>query len=185
MSKGLRQTKGPQLLVRPRLGAGPLYLGAQLKNLDEPADAELLTHIGAKGRLGGFALDANLQLKLVVGLGQGDKGALELSAAASRRVGPVEWRLQLFASPDDIGPTGRSVYAQASAAIILPGRIELSGAVGRRERRSGVDYASFNLGLSREVDRVLTLDLRYHDTAESGRGVIYRGRLVASARASF
>jgi hypothetical protein len=185
ISKGLRQTEGPQLLLRPKLAAGPFYLATQLKNLDDPADGELLPQIGAKGSLGGFELDASLGLKLIVGQRGGDRQAVELYATAARRFGPVQTQLLLYASPDDVGITRRTAYAQVGAGIDLPGKIELSGALGRRERRGGPDYTSFNLGASRAVGALVRLDLRYYDTAESSRGEVYRGRFVASVRGSF
>src|SRR5437868_15437152 len=56
-SKGLRQTDGPQLVVQPELGIGPLVLGAFYKNVTSPtADGEAAASLGLRRRIGGFDL---------------------------------------------------------------------------------------------------------------------------------
>ena len=188
MSKGLRQTDGPQAIVRPQLVRGKFYAGAQIKNVDSPvADGEAAAFLGAKAKLLGFSLDGSLSYKFLVPAEAGavDTGALELIAVLGRDLGPVAAKIALTYSPDDFGATGRSAYVFASGAVDLTGSTSLGGGIGRRERDNGADYTGFNLGLTQNLGKHFSADLRYHDTAEGNFGETYRSRVVASLKARF
>jgi hypothetical protein len=187
MSKGLRQTDGPQLLVRPEIAFGPLYLGAYAKNVTSTtSDGEAGAVVGIRIDAGGFDLSASAALKQAIAPAGGlDNRAVELVAAVSRRIGPVTPRLSVTWSPDDLGSTGRSTYAEAGATLRLASGTNAGGAVARRERDGGPDYNAFNAGVSHRLAGRFTFDLRWYDTDRSGLGEVYRGRLVGSLRARF
>jgi len=186
MSKGLRQTDGPQLLIEPELAFGAVVLGAYLKNVSSPtADAETGVSPGLRGAAGGFDLTASATLKLALGDRGGDRRALEFQAAVSRRVGRLTPRFSLTYSPDDLAATGWSLYAQAGAELSLFEGASASAAIARRERAGGPDYTAFNAGASYAIARNFTADLRYYDTAQGRLGAIYAPRVVAALRVHF
>lgn len=186
MSKGLRQTDGIQILVRPEVAVGPLVVLGYYKNVDGPADGEAALGGGLRRRLGGVDFTATALYKWNSSAPAGaDRGALELNAVASRHVGPVTPRLSVTWSPDDLGGTRRSLYVEGGASIGLFRGASLSANLSRRERDGGPDYTAFNAGASYAITRNLNAELRYYDTAQSRLGAIYRPRLVASIRARF
>ena len=95
ISKGLTQTDGAQLVVRPELAFGDLYLGAYAKNVTSTtSDGEGGPAIGLRTRAGGFNLAASATLKLSIDPAEGsDAEALELAGSAARRFGPLNLRL--------------------------------------------------------------------------------------------
>ena len=187
MSKGLRQTDGPQLLVRPEVRFGPFSLGAYAKNVSSTtSDGEAGPVLGVRTGAGGFDLSASATWKFALDPEPGlDNQSLELNAVLSRRIGALTPRLSLTWSPDDLGSSGRSTYAEAGAAYAVAPGASLSAAVARRERRGGTDYTAFNAGASYTVAEHYTFDLRWYDTDRSALGEIYNGRFIASLRLRF
>lgn len=187
MSKGLRQTEGPQILVRPEVAFGPVHLGAYAKNVSsETSDGEAGPVLGLRTGAGGFDFSASATWKLALDPEPGlDDESLELNAALSRRIGALTPRLSLTWSPDDLGSSGRSAYAEASAAYRLAPGASVGAALARREREGGTDYTAFNAGASYTVAEHYTFDLRWYDTDRSSLGEIYEGRLVGSLRLRF
>jgi len=187
MSKGLRQSEGVQILVRPELAIGPLLVGASYKNVTSPtADGEAAAFIGLHRNFRGFDLAATVAYKWNTNAGrQADRDCIEFNATASRRFGRVTPRISLTWSPDDLGGTRASLYAEAGASVSLFAGASFSANIARRARDGGPDYVAFNAGASYAVTHNLTADLRYYDTAQSRLGAIYAPRLVASARLHF
>ena len=187
MSKGLRQSDGVQVVVHPELAIGPLFVAASYKNVTSPtADGEAALLAGLRGRVGGFDLSVSGAYKWNTNARrQADRDCIEFTAAASRRFGRVTPRISLIYSPDDLGGTRASLYAEAGASLSLFHGASFSANVAHRWRDNGPDYAAFNAGLSYTVTRNFTADLRYYSTDESRLGAIYRPRLVASLRAHF
>ena len=187
MSKGLRQSDGPQLVVRPELAIGSLVLGAYYKNVTSTAaDGEAAVSLGLRRRIGGFDLAVTAAYKWSTNVhAQVDRDSFEFTAIASRRFGPLTPRLQIVYSPDDLGSPRASLFAEASAALHLLGGASFSAALAHRNRDGAPDYTAFNAGLSYTFAGHLTADLRYYDTAQSRFGAIYRPRLVAALRAHF
>jgi hypothetical protein len=186
ISKGLAQTEGPQLLARPEIAFGPVYVGAYAKNVSSPTlDGEAGPVIGFRTGAAAFDLSGSATWKLAVApVGAVDDQALELAAAVSRRVGALTPRVSVVWSPDDLGSTGRTVFAEAGASW-RSGPTTVSATLGRRERDGGPDYSAWNAGASYAVAGRFTLDLRYYDTDRSGIGEPFHSRLVASVRARF
>jgi hypothetical protein len=187
MSKGLRQTDGPQLIVRPELAIGALFVDLSYKNVTTPtADGEAAAYLGLRHRAAGFDLSVSAAYKWNTNAhAQADRDCFEFTAIASRRFGPLTPRLQLVYSPDDLGGTRASLYAEVGAALHLLGGASFSAALSRRNRDGAPDYTAFNAGLSYTLASHFTADLRYYDTAQSRLGAIYRPRLVAALRAHF
>ena len=187
ISKGLRQTDGPQVVARPEVAFGPLYVGAYAKNVSSPSyDGEAGPVIGLRTRRGGFDLSASATWKLALAPAAGlDDQAFELNAAVSGHVGALTPRFSVTWSPDELGATGRSTYAEAGASYLIAPGATVSVAVARRERVAGPDYTAFNAGASYTVAEHFTFDLRWYDSDRSGLGEIYRGRLVGSVRTHF
>jgi hypothetical protein len=187
MSKGLRQTEGPQILVRGEVGLGPVFVGAFFKSITSPtASGEAAVLTGLRGAVGGFDLSGSVAYKWNTDRqGQPDGDTFEFVATASRRVGPVTPRVSVTYSPDDLGGTRESLYVEAGAGITVLPRLTASAAIGRRERDGGNDYTTFNVGVNYSLVRWLSADLRYYDTGQSDFGETYRPRVVAALRARF
>ncbi len=186
MSKGLAQTDGPQFLLRGELGFGAIYVGGYAKNVTSPtSDGEAAGLVGVRTKVAGFELSGSAALKRALApVGQLDSTALELNGGVSRKMGRVTPRISVTWSPNDLGSTTRTMYAEGGLGFAVDKSTSISGAVGRRERGGGPDYTAFNLGVARAFGK-LTLDARYFDTDKSGLGTPYKGRIVGSARLRF
>jgi uncharacterized protein (TIGR02001 family) len=187
MSKGLRQTEGVQLVVRPEVAFGHAYAGLLAKNVTSPVtDAEGQAFVGYRTHAGGFELNASIGYHHQLGVhGRTDADRFEFTASAARPIGPVTPRLAATYSPDDFGATRQSLYLEGGASVsVFPGA-SLSANLARRERGGAPDYTAFNAGVSYSFPRNVTLDLRYYDTTRSGLGEIYEPRVVGSVRLRF
>jgi hypothetical protein len=187
ISKGLAQTDGPQVLARGEVGFGRVYIGGYAKNVTSSTlDGEAGALVGLRTKAGAFDLSASAALKIAIApVGATDDEALELTGAISRKLGPATPRFSLTWSPDDLGSTRRSLYAEAGLAYKVGPGTTLSAAVARRERADGPDYTAFNAGVAQTFLARFTVDLRYYDTDRSGAGDPFQRRLVASLRAKF
>jgi opacity protein-like surface antigen len=183
MSKGIAQTTGPQFLARGELGFGPIYVGGYVKNVDSTsADGEAGASLGLRKNFAGFDLAASATLKLAIDPSSGsDDRALEISASAARKLGRLTPRLSVVWSPDDLGSTRRTSFAEAGVGYRLAKTLTASAAVGRREREGGLDYMAWNAGLAWNPVKPLTLDARYYDT-DGGSAQPFRARGVVTAR---
>ena len=187
ISKGLTQTDGAQVVVRPELAFGDIYLGAYAKNVTSTtSDGEGGPVIGLRTSAGGFNLVASATGKLSIDPTEGsDPEALELAGSAARRLGPLNLRLGITWSPDDLGSTGESTWIEGTTTYDLGADFAASAAIGFRERDGGPDYTAFNVGISRTFFGHLTADIRWYDTDRSAQGDAFEGRLVGTLRARF
>ena len=186
MSKGLAQTTGPQFLARGELAFGDFYVGSYVKNVDSSSsNGEAGGLIGVREKLGGFDFNLSAAWKRAISPTPGsDKNALEVSGSASRKMGRFTPRVSVVWSPDDLGGTKRTVFAEAGGSYSLAKTLALSAAVGRRERTGGPDYTAWNAGLAWTANKHLIFDARYYDT-DGGNSQPYRARGVVSARLKF
>ena len=186
MSKGIAQTKGPQFLARGELGFGAIYVGGYIKNVDaSTSDGEAAALIGIRTKAAGFDIAASAAWKRALDPAPGsDRNALEVSASASRKVGRFTPKISAVWSPDDLGGTRSTVFAEAGASYRFSPALSASAAFGRRERQGGANYNAWNAGLTWDAWRQLTVDLRYYDT-NAGSAQPFRARAVLSARARF
>ena len=186
MSKGIAQTTGPQFLARGEVAFGTLFVGAYAKNVDSSTyDGEAGALVGIRTKASGFDLGFSAALKRAIDPSRGsDSTALELSANAGRKFGPWNPRVSVVWSPNDLGGTRRTVFAEAGASYRVSPALSASTAVGRRERTGGADYDAWNAGVTWQPLKPVSIDLRYYDT-DGGGAQPYRARAVLSARARF
>lgn len=188
MSKGVAQTDGPQLLVRGELAFTDFYLGAHAKNVTSSTeDGEVAALVGIRKHLAGLDFSASAAWKRAIDAAPGsDANSLEVSGSVARSMGRLTPRLSIVWSPDDLGTTGRTIFAEAGASYVLGKAVVASAAVGRRHRTGGLDYTAWNAGLSWAPYKRFTVDVRYYDTdAMADPDQPYRARIVAAGRLSF
>ena len=187
ISKGLSQTEGPQLVVRPELAFGDVYLGGYAKNVTSTtSEGEGGPTIGLRTRAGGFDLAASATFKLSIDPAEGsDAEVLELSGSAAHRLGPLNLRLGVTWSPNDLGTTGESTWIEGATTYNLGHDFVASAALGLRERDGGPDYTAFNVGISRIFFGHLTVDVRWYGTDRSAQGDAFEDQLVGTMRARF
>jgi hypothetical protein len=183
ISKGLAQTKGPQLLVRGELASGHLFFGAYAKNVTSTSsDGEAGLSVGLRATAAGLDVAASATWKRAIDPAAGsDANALEVSTSASRRFGRLTPKLSAVWSPNDLGSTGRTLFAEAGMSYRLVKALSASAALGRRQRTGGPDYTAWNAGFAWSYGKRLTLDARYYDT-DGGSAQPYRARVVLAAR---
>jgi hypothetical protein len=186
MSKGVAQTTGPQALARGEMGFGALLIGGYAKNVDTPgSDGEAGALIGLRGTAGGLDLGISAALKKAINPASDfDRTAFEVNASITRQIGPVGSRVTIIWSPNDLGGTRSSLFAEAGATYRFSPTFSGSAAFGRRQRSGGLDYYAWNAGVTWAPIKAFSLDLRYYDT-NGGGAQPFRARAVMSARARF
>ena len=187
MSKGLSQTDGMQIVGRGELAFGNVYIGTLAKNLDSPsASGELQFSAGGRFKLKAVEVTAAVAYKRWLDASPGtDKEAAEFNLSASRKMGKVTPRVQLIYSPDDLGSTTYSIYAEAGLGWKPVADLTLSANVGRRRRGNGLGYASANIGAAYALTKSFTAEVRLYDTNKSDIDEPYKRRVVAALRAKF
>jgi hypothetical protein len=183
-SKGLAQTDGVQLRAQPELAFGPAYLAFYAKNVtSSSSEGEAGAIVGLRTRAGGFDLAASATWKMSIEpRGRTNDDALELVGSIGRRFGPVNARLSVTWSPNDLGATNETLWTEGNVSYSLCPSTSISAALGRRERDGGPDYSAFNLGVTQTLLPGLSADLRWYDTDRSGLGDAFERRLIASLR---
>jgi hypothetical protein len=184
MSKGIAQTDGIQVIPKAFFQVGRAQVGVQWKNVSSPvADGEGAVFLNYAPKLGPYQLTVGAAYKFQTNVkGETDDDSWEFTAAASRKFGKVALRVSAVYSPDDLGGARRSIYLEGGPSFEIDGTTRLSANIGRRNRVAGVDYTSFNAGLSKTLFKKVTVDLRYYDTAQGHLGEVYHGRVVLSGR---
>ena len=186
MSKGLAQTDGGQVVVRGELVSGHLYIGGLAKNLaDSTADAELQYAVGGRWKVAKVDVNLSAAYKRWVDSRNTDSEAVEFGMTASRSFGALTPRALLIYSPEDLGSTTRSLYAEGGVGWKLSKSLQLSANIGRRIRGNALDYMSGNVGLSFALNPNFTAEARLYDTDKSDAGDPFKRRIVASLRAKF
>jgi hypothetical protein len=184
MSKGVAQTKGIQVVPRGFIQLGTLQIGAQWKNVtSEVAAGEGAAFVNFAPKLGAFQLTVGAAYKFQTSVkGNPDDTSFEFTTAATRKFGRVSLRASAVYSPDDLGSARRSLYLEGGPTIDIDSSTRISANVARRSRVNGVDYTSWNAGLSKTLFKKVTLDARYYDTAQRELGETYDNRVVVSGR---
>lgn len=187
MSKGISQTDGPQIVARGELAFGNIYIAGLAKNLDSPnTEGEFQLSTGGRFKLGKADFGVSVAYKKWVDTtGQPDDEAAELAVSASRAFGTVTPRVLLIYSPDDLGSTTHSTYAEAGIGWKPISSLTLSANVGRRRRGNGFGYAAFNVGAAYALSPNFTAEVRWFDTNKSEVDEPYKRRVVALVRAKF
>jgi len=186
--KGLAQTHGPQLVVRPGLAFGAISIEGNAKNIESGEDdgVEFALSAGVATKAGGFDLSGRGNLKSVHGIaGQADRRAFEMRFDAGRKIGAVRATATLTYSPDDIGSTRESTFLEGALAWDVRKGTRIGTRLGRRERSGAPDYTAYNVGVTQDIIPQLAADVRVYDTGSSDRGYAYKRRIVAPMRAKF
>ena len=188
MAKGISQADGPQVFPKFSLKSKGFQAGAQWKNISpKVAGGEAQLFAGWSGKSAGFTLAGGVAYRILTDprIAAGNSQGWELNASLARKFGPLGLRVLGLWNRDDYGPVGPSLYVEGGPSLALPKGFSVSAAVGHRGRRSGVDYTSFNAGLSKIVAKKMTLDLRYYDTDRGELGYVYAARLVGAVKVAF
>lgn len=164
-----------------------VYVSGGVENVDTlGADMEVELTLGVRPQAAGFDLDLSVAHKWLVDAAPGaDDEVWELTADASRSLGPASARLRLQHSPDGLGPTEAWTWVEGRLGWDLGPRLNASAAVGRREQDGGVDYTAWNAGATYSLTRDIDLDLRWYDTSERDLSVQYDNALVAAVNFYF
>ncbi len=189
ISKGLAQTRGPQLLVRPGLSFGVLSLEASAKNIESSNGddgVESYFSAGVATKAGGFDFSGRGGVKSVHGIDrQADRRAFEMRLEAARKFEAVRATATLTYSPDDTGSTKSAAFLEGGLAWDVRKGTRIGARLGRRERSMAPDYTAYNVGITQDIIPQLAADVRVFDTGSSELGYAYKRRLVASLRAKF
>lgn len=186
-SKGIAQTEGAQVLIRPELRSGPLTVYGYAKNVSGPAqDGEVGAGLTYRKAIGDFELAGIVVAKSMIDPApQADSRAAEFTFAIVRIKGTILPRVSVTWSPDDLGTTRESAYWEGGIGFSPLPRLTGSVALGKRLRNGGPDYVSYNSGLSYQLNGAFTADLRWFGTNRSQLGDSYESRLVGALRARF
>ncbi len=184
-SKGVAQTDGAQIVVRPEVAFGSFRIGSYAKNVTSPAfDGEYGANVSYRKIFGRTELSGSAAIKHLINPAHGtDKAAVELAFAATQAIGDLKPRVSLTYSPDDLGTTRRSVFWEAGGAYQIDKMTIASAGIGVRSRSGGPDYTSFSAGLTRTLVGPLIADVRYYDTNRNGLGSYFHRRIVLALRA--
>ena len=187
MSKGIAQSEGPQVIVRPSVKLGDFQVGAQWKNVSSTvAGGEGAVFVGFAREIGGFQMTLQASHKFQTGVREPtDDHSWEFTGGLNRKVGRVTLRTSVIYSPDDLGTAKQSLYWEAGPALDLAKDLKLFAFIGHRGRRLSDDYTSFNAGASTTLVPNVTVDLRWYDTNRHELGKNFRGRVVVTARMAF
>lgn len=183
-SKGLAQTDGIQVLIRPEVSFGSLKVGAYGKNITSTQyDGEAGVSLGYKKAFGKTELSASAAVKHLYGAVPGvDDVALELNFAATSSWGRFKPRVSVTYSPNDLAGTERTAYWEAGSSYQIDKKTSASAGIGIRKRTGGPDYTSFTAALSRSLGGPFTAEVRLNDTDRNSLGENYHRRVVVSLR---
>ena len=183
-SKGVAQTDGAQLVVRPEVAFGNFRISAYGKNVTAVGyDIEAGLSAGYRTTVGKVEWSGSATVKRNVDADPGiDDTALELNVAATRSFGALKPRLSLTYSPDDLGSTRRSYFWEAGSAYSIGKGFGLQAGVGLRRRAGGADYTSLTAAVTKAFGKHLTGEVRLYDTSRGELGDNYDRRVVVSLR---
>lgn len=147
-------------------GDGFYYARPAFQTVDSiGSDLELELAVGIRPQLAGFDLDLSVARKWYVDADPNtDNQAWEFTADARRSIGPVEGRVRIQHSPDNMGTSESGTWVEARASWDLTLDTELSAGIGRREQDMAPDYTGWDVGATWLLTSAIDLDLRYHDT---------------------
>lgn len=149
--------------------------------LPQGSDSEILTTLGYKTSLAGYALDLSVINRDLPGTRSGiDANYTEFQADASRAFGPVATRLRVNYTEDGFSGTQEAWWVELQGGVSLDPKTKATAAVADRTARNGNDYTAWNVGVKRKLDDRFAVDLRWYDTDGHDFGESYEGRLVAA-----
>jgi hypothetical protein len=184
ISKGIAQTEGPQMVLRPYVQMGPFQVGAQWKNLSSAvAGGEAAPFVGVAPKVGDFQLNLGVAYKFQTGVTEPtDDKSWEFTGAVSRKFGKANLRIAAIYSPDDLGGAKQSLYLESGVTVDVLKTWRVGAGIGRRERKNGDDYTSFVTGVGKTLFKGVNVDARYYATDRSDLGDFYEDRIVVIGR---
>jgi hypothetical protein len=184
MSKGIAQSEGPQVVVRPFLQTGPLQFGGQWKNVSAAAArGEAAAFVSANPKMGKFQLQLGAAYKFQTGVREPtDDKSWEFTGSVTRKFGKVSLRMGAIYSPDDLGGARQSLVIEGGPTLEIGTTARISASLGHRSRENGDDYTAFNAGVAKTLYKGVTVDARFYGTNRDDLGVNYKERLVVSAK---
>lgn len=152
--------------VDATMGIG--YAGAWVSTVDfnNGTDAEFDLYAGIKPTAGPITFDIGVIYYGYIDQPSGsNQDYWEGKVAASVPAGPATLGAAVYYSPEFFGKTGDAWYYEANAAVAVPDtKFTFSGAIGRQEVDTGIDYTTWNVGGGYALTDNISLDLRYFDT---------------------
>lgn len=149
--------------------------------LSQGADAEILTTVGYRHTVSGYALDLSVINRDLPGTRKGvDANYTEYQADASHKFGPVATRFRVNYTHDGFAATQEAWWLEVQGGVALDRQTKVSVALEDRLAEGGAEYIAWNLGVKRKLDDRFAVDVRWYDTDGHDYGDAYEGRLVAA-----
>ena len=175
------------------LGYSIGYAGVWASNVKfgNGTDAEVDLYGGIRPKAGPVTFDLGVIGYLYPGAPSGaNENYVEFKGAASVPAGPITLGTAVYYSPDFTftpGTTNSAVYYEANASFSPAKPVTISGAVGHQSISGPyTDYTTWNLGLTFNFLKHLSLDGRYWDTDHhSTFGKYGNSRFVVTLKATY
>lgn len=184
VGKGLGKSNGeisPFASVEIEAGAAYASVFVASAELAQGADAEIISAIGYRPKLGAISLDLSLINRDLPGTRAGvDSNFFEYQIDASRKFGPVNARLRINYTPDGFAATQEAWWTELQGTVSLDDQTKVSAAIADRTADGGASYVAWNVGARRKLTDRISLDLRYFDTDSPQISASYEDRVVAS-----
>lgn len=183
--RGVSQSdNNPAVFATAQVNYGNFYAGIGAENVDFAGiDVEYDLWAGWSAPVGPVTLDVGLVRYGYVDAPSGlDLDTLELKVAASTTFGQATIGAAVFYTDDFFATEEEAAYFEVNGRYAFNDRWSVSGVVGQQDS-SGVDYATWNVGVSYAIASNVSLDLRYSDT-DLDNNDLADGRVVASFRVS-
>ena len=179
-SKGVAQTNGPQVIIRPEVSFGDLRIAGYGKNVtSDQFEGEAGISLTYRRLFGATELAGTTTVKHLLDANAGvDKVAIEFSASLSQSLGALKPRASLTYSPDDVGTTGRTFFWEAGASYQLGRNFSVQAGGGIRARNGGPYYRSLTAGLLGNIGGGFSAEARIYATSRDELGDNYRRRVV-------
>lgn len=167
--------------------ASGFYADAEFETVDASGSrVETELEAGWQVAAAGLEFDASVSRKWRLGADAGqDDDTWEYQFDVIRDFGPVDTRFRIEHSPDGLGSTGATTWAETRLRWSLADRVQASAMVGRREQDDAPDYTGWNIGVACQLTDAADVDLRWHGTDADNEGRQYEDALVASVLISF
>lgn len=153
------------------IGVNGFYAGGWASTVDfgDGTDAEVDIYGGYTTKIAGFDIDVGAVLYLYIGKPPTvDYDFIELKAAASRDIGPVNLGVTTYYTTNFFGVDDEAFYYEANSAFAISPSLTASGAIGHQSLDVSDDYTTWNVGLTYAFPKLISIDLRYHDTDTAG-----------------
>ena len=189
--RGVSQTEdGGQVFGGADLTGRAGYVGIWASNVafagDEETRLEVDVYGGWKRALGPWTVDLGAIAYLYPDApDQADYDFVEAKLAVGRSLGRLSLGASVFASPSFFGDSGAAAYYGVDGGWTITDRLTGTVSVMRQDVERGIDYNTWNAGLTLAVTERISADGRWTDTDADALGEPGEGRLVGSVKAVF